>query len=186
MSEVTDLYLRALDEFDRQVRTVTDDQWGDPTPCSEWNVRDLVNHVVSEDLWAPHLLEGKTLDEVGDRFDGDVLGDDPVAAWTRARDGAVEAIEGWTGEPVHTSMGQIPAEEYVAQLFTDHLIHAWDLARGIGADEELDPELVGECYRISLPHEDMIRASGVYGSRLVPPAGADPQARLLALYGRRA
>ena len=186
MSEVTDLYLRSLDEFDQRVRVITDDQWGDPTPCTEWNVRDLVNHVVGEDLWAPLLLEGMTLEEVGGRFDGDVLGDDPVARWTRARDGAVRAIEGWTGRPVHTSMGQIAAEEYVEQLFTDHLIHAWDLARGIGADEELDPELVGECYRRSLPHTQLIRASGVFGTQVVPPAGADPQTRLLALYGRRA
>lgn len=186
MSDVTDLYVRSLDEFDKRVGEITDERWGDPTPCTEWNVRDLVNHVVGEDLWAPLLLEGKSLEEVGDRFDGDLLGEDPVAAWTQAREGALQAIEGWSGQPVHTSMGQMPADEYLAQLFADHLIHAWDLARGIGADEELDPDLVGECYRRSLPHEEMMRASGVFGSRVVPPAGAGPQERLLALYGRRA
>lgn len=186
MSEVTDLYVRSLEEFDKRVKAIADEQWADPTPCTDWNVRDLVNHVTGEDLWAPLLLEGKTLEEVGDRFDGDVLGEDPVAAWTRARDGALQAIEAWSGRPVHTSMGQMPADEYLAQLFADHLIHAWDLARGIGADEELDPDLVGECYRRSLPHEEMMRSSGAFGNRVVAPAGASPQQRLLALYGRRA
>lgn len=186
MSEVIDAYIRSLDEIDQMVRAIGDDQWGDPTPCTEWSVRDLVNHVVGEDLWAPLLLDGKTLEEVGDRFDGDLLGDEPVAVWTRARDGALQAIDGWSGRPVHTSMGQIPAEDYIEQLFTDHLIHAWDLARGIGANEELDPDLVNECYRRSLPHDQMIRASGVFGSQVVAPAAAGPQERLLALYGRRA
>lgn len=186
MTDVVDLYVRSIDEFDKRVTEIGDNQWGDPTPCSEWNVRDLVNHVVGEDLWAPHLLEGKTLEEVGDRFDGDLLGDDPVAAWTQARDGAVRAVADTSAESVHTSFGQIPRDEYLAQLFADHLIHAWDLARAIGADEELDPELVGECYRLALPHEEMMRSSGVFGPRVVPPAGAGPQERLLALYGRRA
>lgn len=186
MSDIANLYIRAVDEFDRQVNVIADDQWDDPTPCDDWNVRDLVNHVTAEDLWAPPLLEGKTLEEVGDRFDGDILGEDPKAAWSEARDAALRTIEAPTRETVHTSMGEIPTNDYLAQMFADHLIHAWDLARAIGADEELDPELVGECYRRSLPVEQMMRSSGAFGSRVVPPAGAGPQARLLALYGRRA
>jgi uncharacterized protein (TIGR03086 family) len=149
-------------------------------------VRDLVNHVAAEDLWAPLLLQGMTLEEVGDRFDGDVLGDDPRAGWSRARQGVLDALNGSTVPLVHTSMGQIDTDEYLGQLFADHLIHSWDLARGIGADEELDPELAGYCYRRSLPAQAAIRASGVFGSQIVPPAGAGPQVRLLALYGRRA
>lgn len=186
MSDIADLYVRAVDEFDKRVREIADDQWSDPTPCDEWNVRDLVNHVTVEDLWVPPLLEGKTLAEVGDRFDGDILGDEPKAAWSEASSAAVRAVEGTASHAVHTSMGEMPMNEYLAQMFADHLIHAWDLARAIGADEELDPELVSECYRQSLPMDEIMRSSGVYGPRVVPPAGAGPQQRLLALYGRRA
>ena len=186
MSEIVDFFRRAVDEFDRKVGEISEDQWTDPTPCSDWNVRDLVNHVTAEDLWAPLLLEGRTLDEVGDRFDGDVLGDEPKAAWATARDGALAAVDGSLIDQVHTSMGQIDTDEYLGQLFSDHLIHGWDLARGIGADEELDPELVSLCYRLSLPAADLMQASGLFGRQVVPPAGSGPQVRLLALYGRRA
>ena len=74
MSEIIELYRRAVDEFDRRVSEIGDDQWDDPTPCTDWNVRELVNHVAAEDLWVPPLVDGMTLEEVGDRFDGDVLG----------------------------------------------------------------------------------------------------------------
>ena len=46
---------------------------------------------------------------------------------------------------VHLSFGDFPGREYTLQLFADHLIHAWDLARAIGAEERLDAGLVGAC-----------------------------------------
>ncbi|MEX1005792.1 MAG: TIGR03086 family metal-binding protein [Acidimicrobiia bacterium] len=186
MSGMTDSLRRAIDEFDRRVVAVSDDQWTDPTPCSDWNVRDLVNHVTAEVLWASLLLDGRTLEEVGDRFDGDVLGGDPIGTWSRARQGTLDALNESMVSDVHTSMGQIDTDEYLGQLLADHLIHAWDLARGIGADETLDPELVSLCHRLSLPAADLMAASGLFGSQVVPPAGSGPQVRLLALYGRRA
>ena len=74
-------YVRGMGEFDRRVRAVHPEQWANSTPCTEWDVRALVNHVVTEQLWAPLLLDGATVEDIGDRFDGDQLGDDPVAAW---------------------------------------------------------------------------------------------------------
>lgn len=187
MTESGDRFRRAVDEFDRRVSAIADDQWSDPTPCRDWNVRDLVNHIVSEDLWAPPLLTGMTLEEVGDRYDGDVLGDDPRATWAAARDGALAAVaDAADDQPVHTSMGVITAAEYLGQLYADHLIHAWDLARAVGADERLDPELVDHCYRQSLPYEELMKASGAFGDKVVPSPDAGIQEKLLAVYGRRA
>ena len=186
-TDLTDLFRRGVAEFDRRVQAITGDQWSNDTPCTEWNVRELVNHVAAEDLWTPPLLAGRTLEEVGDRFDGDVLGDDPAAVWAAARDDAVAVVA--DVDPVrrvHTTMGDIPASEYIAQLFADHVVHAWDLARGIGADATLDGELVAHTERMARPHEEMMRSSGVFGDRVQPPAETDPQTRLLALYGRQA
>jgi len=59
---------RALADFDRLVRAVPADRWDSPTPCAEWSVRDLVEHLVTEQLWVPPLLAGQTIAEVGDRF----------------------------------------------------------------------------------------------------------------------
>lgn len=56
---------RAMTEFDTRVRAIGDDQWDNGTPCAQWTVRDLVQHLVSEQLWAPRLLDGATLEEIG-------------------------------------------------------------------------------------------------------------------------
>ncbi len=76
--ELKTLHRRAVEHWAARVAAVTDDQWGDLTPCAEWSVRALVNHVVGEELWSAPLLRGKTVEEVGTQFDGDVLGDDPL------------------------------------------------------------------------------------------------------------
>ena len=80
MSDIVSLFQRAVDEFDKRVQAVLEDQWDGGTPCTEWTVRDLVNHVVNEDRWVKPLIEGKTIDEVGSALDGDLLGDDPKRA----------------------------------------------------------------------------------------------------------
>jgi uncharacterized protein (TIGR03086 family) len=87
---------------------------------------------------------------------------------------------------VHLSFGDFPGREYAMQLFADHLIHAWDLARAIGVDERLDPELVGACTTWFTPMEDGLPQRR--RDRRAPPGpdGADAQTRLLAMFGRRA
>lgn len=184
--DIVKLHRSSVEGFDRLVGQIGDDQWDNPTPCSEWSVRDLVNHIVYEDQWAPPLLAGSTTEEIGDRFEGDLLGDDPKAAWASASQEAIDSAAGIDVEfKVNVSWGQIPAREYLAQLFMDHLIHGWDLARGIGADDRLDPELVEACWAVAQDQVEMIRGSGVFGDQLNVPAEADTQTRLLALLGRQ-
>lgn len=188
MSRVIDALRRASDGFGARVAQIGDHQWDAPTPCTEWDVRQVVRHLVYENLWLPPLLEGKTLEEVGDRFEGDILGDDPKRAWEQAAGASARALEqdGILERTVHLSYGEDSARSYLFQMFTDHLIHAWDLARGIGADERLEPELVEYCYEKSKPHEDSLKASGLFGDKVEPPEGADVQTKLLAVFGRRA
>src|SRR4029077_14218463 len=134
-----DLYTRAVSSFVDKVSAVTDDQWSAPTPCSDWTVRDLVNHIVSEQLWSAPLFDGATIADVGDRFDGYLLGDDPGGTAAQAGATASRAVAAPDAmvRTVHLSFGDTPAEEYVTQLLADHAIHGWDLAVGIGADRAL-------------------------------------------------
>lgn len=186
MSDLPLLFAKAVDEFARRFDAVGPQQWREPTPDAEWDVRALVNHVLVEDLWAPPLLGGLTLAEVGDRFDGDQLGDDPRAAWQRAAAEAVAAVgeHGALERTVHVSFGDISGREYVSQLVCDHVIHAWDLARAIGAEERLDSDLVEFVSNYLTPRADDWRAAGAFGPRIDVPAGADRQSALLALTGR--
>ena len=187
MNDLVVLFERAVQEFGRRVPLIGDDQWGAPTPDTEWDVRALANHILNEELWAPPLLEGLTMADVGDRFDGDQLGDDPAAAWAKASEEAIAAVRspGALGRTVHVSFGDISGQEYVSQLTCDHVIHAWDLARAIGADERLDPELVEFAAGFLTPQADGWRAAGVFGPQVDVGEDADAQARLLALSGRR-
>jgi uncharacterized protein (TIGR03086 family) len=187
-ADQAELHRRAVEEFGARVGAVGDDQWELPTPCADWNVRQLVNHLVYENRWTVPLMEGGTIAEVGDRYEGDLLGDRPMAAWDESSAEAVAAVtaDGALERTVDLSSGPTPAGEYVSQLFADHLIHAWDLARAVGADERLDPELVAACAAWFVSMEDIYRAVGAVGERPQVPAGADAQTTLLAAFGRTA
>ena len=179
------MYRRSVDEFGQRMMAVGAGDWHRPTPCSEWAVRDLVRHLVYEELWAPPLLAGATITDIGDRFEGDILGDDPQVAWKEAAAAALAAASGDAlTRTVHLSFGDFPGRDYLGQLTADHLIHAWDLARGIGADDRLDPEVVQFVHDFMAPQVEQWAAAGVFAPPVAVPAGADSQARLLAMTGR--
>jgi uncharacterized protein (TIGR03086 family) len=184
--DLVELYRRAAAGFTTRVAQVRPDQWSAPTPCADWTVRELVNHVVNEERWTAPLLAGATIAEVGDRFDGDLLGADPLAAATdaaREADAAV-AEPGALERTVHLSFGDTPAAEYVRQLLADHLVHGWDLAVAVGADPRLDPDAVAEIARWFADREELYRRAGAIGTRSPVPDGAGEQERLLAAFGR--
>jgi uncharacterized protein (TIGR03086 family) len=76
-------------------------------------------------------------------------------------------------------------DTFVGRMIGDALIHTWDLARAVGGDEHLDPDLV-PLVSVGLEHlSPAMRAPGRYGDAIEAPAGADAQTRMLALAGRR-
>jgi len=185
MGGAIEMYRRSVDEFGQRVMAVGAGDWARPTPCSEWSVRDLVRHLVYEELWAPPLLAGATITDIGDRFEGDILGDDPQVAWKEAAAAALAPVSADVlDRTVHLSFGDFPGREYLGQLTADHTIHAWDLAKGIGAGERLDPELVDFVYAFMAPQAEQWAAAGVFAPAVPVPDDADTQTKLLALSGR--
>ena len=175
----------AAEEFGKRVHAVPADAWDNPTPASEWTVRDLVNHLVGEHLWAPELLRGATIDEVGDRFEGDVLGDDPLRAWDEA---IYRSLTAWAAtrpdQTVHLSFGDVPASEYAEQMLLDLTTHGWDLARGAGLDERMDPATVRHVLAYAEQNAGGLAGSGLFADA-VDVESEDPQDRMLGLLGRR-
>jgi uncharacterized protein (TIGR03086 family) len=186
MHDLATRYADSIVELDSHVRVIADDRWHAPTPCADWDVRDLLDHVVYETLWVPDVLAGKTLDEVGNRYDGERLGDDPVGAWTRAaalaRDAAL--ADDATKGTVHTSGGETPATEYVTEMLLDTVIHGWDLARAVGIEHTIDPDTAEDLLAWFGPVAARMRSYGA----LAAPAEVDPDAdaatQLIALSGR--
>jgi uncharacterized protein (TIGR03086 family) len=186
MSDLAALYRKAVNEFGKRVDIIDDDQWDADTPCTEWTVSDLVNHIIYENKWVPPLLEGKTIKDVGNQFEGDLLGNDPKGAWNQASKEAIGAVEepGVERKIVHVSFGDIPGSEYISQVLCDHVIHAWDLAIGIDDDDELDPDLVDFAFDFYEPQLEIWRAGGSFGPEVEVPDDADEQTKLLAATGR--
>lgn len=182
--ELADLHRRSVESWRSRLDAVDGSQWTLPTPCTEWDVRALVNHVVGEELWTVPLVDGATIEEIGDRFDGDLLGDDPTAAGRAAATEAAAAVERRLpeGGTVQLSFGVVPIEEYIQQLSADHLVHSWDLAVATHQDTSLDLQLVRDVSEWFAEREQMYRDAGAVGPAV--PRGDDPQSTLLAAFGR--
>ena len=179
------LYRRTTENWQRLLEGVGADQWTASTPCTEWDVRTLVNHLVNEQRWMPPLLAGATIAEVGDRFDGDLLGDDPLAAAERAASEAMAAVPpAVAGDRIaHLSYGDEPAAEYARSVGVDLLVHSWDLAAAIGAERALPPELVAAAADWYAPREAAYRSVGVVSQRTAL-SDTSRQAQLLSAFGR--
>lgn len=183
-----DLYVRAMLATRAYVDGVRESQWHDPTPCTEWDVRQIANHIIGENLWAAELFNGKTIEQVGDTLDGDLTGSNPAEAYRASVETATSAVTapGAMEATCHLSFGDHTGADYAGQLFLDLLIHGWDIAQATGQDTSLDPDLVDACMPIALEMTGKFRSAGVFGEDLSAGADSDPQVQLLALLGRRA
>ena len=182
-----DVHRGALASTRSYLARVEPGQWHDPTPCEDYDVRTLVNHIVSGNFWVAPLVGGSSIADVGDKLDGDVLGDDPLATYEQSAGEADAAFSapGAMEASVAVSYGPVPGEVYAGHRFLDVLIHGWDLAKGTGQDAKLDGGLVEACWEVVTPQAEMLKGSGMFGTDVEVPADADPQTRLLALLGRR-
>jgi len=184
--DLPELHDEALASTRHYVVGVRPDQWSSPSPNEGWDVRELVNHIVGGNFWAGELARGKTIEEVGDRLDGDVLGDDPIDAYDQSSGAASAAFHmpGAMDAACAVSYGPVPGSVYLGHRYIDVLIHGWDVAQSTGQDTTLPAELVEACWAILEPQLDLIVGSGAFGSDHTVPAGADRQAALLAVLGR--
>lgn len=171
------------------VALVGDDQWQLSTPCDRWTVRQLVGHVASGCQMAATLADGCNRQDAITVLGVDHLGDRPLAAI----DAAIERQQAAFDQPgIDTHVFQHPAgdmtgTQVIRLRVGDLLVHQWDLARAIGADDTLDPGLVQEVWDGIAPMIPMMATTGVFGSG---PSGsiaddAPMQMRLLDAMGRR-
>ena len=143
MADIAQLHRRALEETRSIVAGIERAQWADATPCDDWDVEALLNHLVSGNFWAAELGAGGTIEDVGDRLDGDVLGDDASGAYHTSAKLAAAAFEapGALEAPCAVSYGPVPGSVYAGHRFIDVLIHGWDLAVATGQAPRSNPDL---------------------------------------------
>ena len=191
-----DVFVLADETLLRVVEQIGDEQWAMTMPA--WfdtrdpnqtiTLREVINDHAYDDAWVPDMLAGRTMDEVGaDRFKGDLLGDDPKASFARIVATATAAARALDDpeRTVHCSFGDYPAREYFWQINGFRGLRAHDIARAIGADSPLPPDLVQGLWDEISPHAEEWRAIGIFGPRVDVPDDAPLQDRLLGLTGRQ-
>jgi uncharacterized protein (TIGR03086 family) len=131
-------------EFERRLLPLRPEEWTRPTPCTEWNVRQLVNHMTRGNLNYVGLLLGGTSAEFLQLRDVDALGTDPIEAYTQSVQECAEKFSrpGAMQRLLDYPLGRVTGQQALAVRTTDSTIHTWDLARAVGADDSLQPSLV--------------------------------------------
>ncbi|MFL6240534.1 MAG: TIGR03086 family metal-binding protein [Actinomycetes bacterium] len=187
MSELIDQIERATGITANVVAAVKPDQLDDPTPCTEWTVRDLLNHLIDTAELIASAGEGK-----GSAFNpmvrpDNVIGADPQGAYDAAR---TKLLTVWrergTDGTVPLMQSQTPAAIALTVCMCDQLQHGWDLARAIGQDFEPDDDLITTAEDFT--HQNMTadrRGPGKpFGYAIEPPPGASRVDQLAAFMGR--
>jgi uncharacterized protein (TIGR03086 family) len=165
------------------IAAVRDDQWTRPTPCNEWDVTALVDHVVQS-------LRNGAIRARGGKPDWTAQAPhaaDPIGEYRAAADALIESWRGagdLSGSTELPGMGEMPARFPVDQLTAELAVHTWDVARATGQSTELDPQ-VGET---ALTWAQGVLRPQMRGDAFGPEVPVDPDAplydRLAGFFGR--
>jgi uncharacterized protein (TIGR03086 family) len=156
------------------------DAWGNPSPCTEWDARAVLEHVIGfHDVLLLRPLRAKPQRPK----------DDPVARWQVTETAIGDVIGAHVSAHVADHVVDMPGgrtmdlERLLPMLTTDVLAHTWDLARAAGVPADLDSDL---CERslVAVRDASAIAASGLYDPPVEVPSGAGVEERLMASLGR--
>lgn len=182
---------RAVASTAEIVTMIPEDKMGAPTPCTEWDVRALLNHLIGT-LWLAEALFGDQAPRYpmapGGLPPGDLAGDDPAAAYDEAASAALAAAAaGDTLTRVHvTPLGEMPGPALAGFTTLDMLVHGWDLATATGQPADLDGRLAAHVLGFAT---HALATAETRGPRIGPaiPVAADAPVthQLVAFLGRR-
>ena len=164
---------------------VTPDQLDLDTPCSEWKVSHVIDHLVGGQHWARCAIEGVEMSSTGD---GSAQGDFVATFDQAAKDNlAAFAADGALGRTVNPGFGDMPGAALMGLSTTDTFTHAWDVARATGQDTNLAPELAAQLLeqaRQSIKPDFRSDEGTIFGPERPAPDGASPADQLAAFLGR--
>jgi uncharacterized protein (TIGR03086 family) len=185
-----DQLARALAATDALIVGVDDDQWSNPTPCPDWNVRDLVNHLVFGNQLFAGLMRGEPLppiDELKRLRTIDRLGDDPIKAYRDAGASMVAAFSepGALERTYIAPIGPAPGSVLLNVRITEALVHGWDIAQATGQPARLPDDLAEHVLAFSRWQlEDRLPRTGRFADAQSVVEGAPAIERLVAYLGR--
>ena len=180
MTETSERFRRVAAAFTERVDAVPADGWDRPSPGPDWTAKDIVFHLSQ--------TAATFLGRVGVELPAAATQtDDPVAAWTAARDTVQTTLDdpAIATREYDSPMGKTTFEKSIGMYGVgDVLVHTWDLARAVGLDEHLDPDEAQRLFTLLEPNDEMMRKGTSFGPKVEVPDDADPQTKLLAFTGR--
>ena len=174
---LTERHRRSCQGFGAVVEAVPADGWAAPTPCSEWDARALVEHVIG-------FHEFLLLRPAGVRAERPREG--TAARWA-ATELAIELALGHPGLSRRVAYFDGDTRrpvDVLAAITGDVVIHTWDLARSVGAPEELDADLCATALDAAPATLGASDRSGLFAPPVPIGSDASTQDRLLAVRGR--
>ena len=172
--DLLDLYRQASTWTIERVAGATT-QLAAPTPCDEWDVRTLLNHMLETQRFFTAQAKGEDAALPGP-MPPDVLSDDPVADFEHGRTELLDAY----GRPGVLEK----AAPALSIAFSDQLIHGWDLAQATGQDAVMPPGLAEASYEMIHGRLTDEQRQAVFKPAVPVAADASPQETLLAYTGR--
>ena len=183
-----DLLAAAGEHYATVLTQATPAQWTQPSPCQEWTVGDVADHVTGGNRWSVLVLAGQEPGPALQQVVSSGLGVDRPAEYPASQQAQLAAFtaESDPSRTVNHLVGPVSVSRFVQMRVLDLTVHAWDLARGIGADETLPDPLVQACLRQLEGMGPLVALSGRFGpgAENAGPAATD-QERMLHLSGRR-
>ncbi|NJP97781.1 TIGR03086 family protein [Nonomuraea sp. FMUSA5-5] len=176
MNEILPLMKGAAARTTEVVRAIGDDQLGLPTPCSDFDVKALLNHLE----WVASLFESVA---AGGPFvppKQDYTGDFPERVERMLA--VYERPEAWEG--VSEAMRGLPRPVLANMALTDLVAHGWDLSRATGLDYEVDDETATTLVAFCAQMAPMGRERGAFGAEVPVPDDAPALDRFLGIIGR--
>jgi uncharacterized protein (TIGR03086 family) len=174
-------------EFDRVLRQVGDDQWGLPTPCSEWSVRDVANHVLGANYYFVALMQGASKDDALEMLSQDFLRPDPVSAFEVQRPKVRETFHapGALERIGHHVVADMTGAQLLRGAVSETAMHTWDIIRATSIEPSLDPGLAEVALGIFQQLAPVLEAHGFTAPSIDIGADAPVQLRMAALVGRK-
>lgn len=169
---------------------VTPDQYGDPTPCASWTVRDLLNHIVEGANWFALCVNAGAAPDPDPTHGFDYAAGDPLASFDEGAAASLAAFgaDGAEERLIALPFGELPGAVFMGIATNDMVTHGWDLARATGQPYEVDGELAQDLLAHMRSFADAMRGpdgEGAFGPEVAAPDGAAPLDRLVAYLGRR-
>jgi len=185
-----DLFLLSDAALRDVVDRITPQQLDLPVP-TQWSstavpdLRGILGLHAKDEAWVPDVIAGRTIDDVGERWNGDLLGDDPIAAYDRIHDLATAAVTGVSDldAVAHLSYGDYPVSVYLEHTSFYRAFQAVAIGALIGIDYRMSDELVDALWESAIPQAEQLREWHVFGPEVAVPEGSDRQTQLLGITG---